>query len=87
MRMKERLYVSDNGIAVSEEDRRGRQLLCKKGSFLDDAIAKKYSLVDGGLPLSKVQKVQTEKKVPLKRKKKKQSENLEIMGGFKNEDN
>ena len=50
MRMKERLYLTEDGQVVGPDDRRGRQLLCKKGSWLDDEIAEKYGLVDGNLP-------------------------------------
>lgn len=53
MKMKERLYLTeDRGTVVSETDRRGRHLLCKKGSVLDNAIAKGYGLVNGRLPHS-----------------------------------
>ena len=48
MRMRERLYLTeDRSRVVSEEDRRGRHLLCKKGAELDDKVAAQYGLVDG----------------------------------------
>ena len=64
MFMRERLYlIEDRSKAVYSSDRRGRHLLCKKGSELDDKEAVKYGLVDGRLsalkpvekPLSKEQ--------------------------------
>jgi hypothetical protein len=52
MRMKERLYLTeDRSRAVKEEDRSGRHLLCKKGAELDDKVAARYGIVDGALPL------------------------------------
>jgi len=53
MRMKERLYLTeDRSRVVKEDDRSGRHLLCKKGAELDDEIALEYGLVDGGLDLA-----------------------------------
>ena len=50
MHMKERLYLTEDGLkAVYSSDRRGRTLLCKQGAHLDDAEAKKYGIVDGRL--------------------------------------
>lgn len=50
MFMRERLYlIEDRSKAVYSSDRRGRHLLCKKGSELDDKEAEKYGLVDGRL--------------------------------------
>ena len=50
MRMRERLYLTeDRSRVVSEVDRRGRHLLCKKGAELNDKIAAQYGLVDGSL--------------------------------------
>jgi len=46
--MRERLYLTeDRSKVVSEDDRRGRHLLCKKGAELDDKVAAQYGLVDG----------------------------------------
>jgi len=48
MRMRERLYLTeDRSKVVSEDDRRGRHLLCKKGAELDDKVAARYGLIDG----------------------------------------
>ena len=50
MHMKERLYLTEDGLkAVYSSDRRGRTLLCKQGSFLEDAVAKKYGIYNGRL--------------------------------------
>ena len=50
MHMKERLYLTEDGLkAVYSSDRRGRTLLCKQGAFLEDAEARKYGIVDGRL--------------------------------------
>jgi len=63
MRMKERLYLTeDRSKAVYSSDRRGRHLLCKQGSELDDKLAKKYGLFDGRL--SAIQPLGTEVKKP-----------------------
>jgi len=63
MRMKERLYLTeDRSKAVYSSDRRGRHLLCKQGSELDDKIAKKYGFLNGRL--SAIQPLGTEVKKP-----------------------
>lgn len=93
MRMKERLYLTEDRLSVvSADDRKGRFLLCKKGAELDDKIAKYYGLVDGELQKTNLQKlaqdlgaVQTTKttiakiKPKRKRKRKRKRGGLEIV--------
>jgi len=51
MRMKERLYLTeDRSEVVDENDRRGRHLFCKPGDEIPDEEAKKYGLLKEEIP-------------------------------------
>lgn len=50
MHMRDRFYLTLSGEVVRADDRREKSLICKKGSYLPDAVAADLGFVDGDLP-------------------------------------